>query len=779
MGAYGEFDFDFEMQDDLAEISDPSPISLLPIQEVLRRHYHRVEQTKTDIINIIWTRDNLHHALRCLLLQDQFKTNILLILDALDEYAGPSEFIASILQDLDSVQAPSTRLRILFSSRPWKAFTREFANTPGFQIHEHTGNDIEEFCATQIPQDDSALHLLSPLVPKVVARAQGVFIWVKLVMSELSLMAVGGDIQMPHLRKELSRCLNSLPDELDEFYRLIIQRISHSLRWDSYVILEIISRFGELLSVDELVQMIQISNAKTCSEAQFSFISPQSKSTLASGSPQFLARSQQYLEAATGGLEEVVKTTSGTSENAKASVQFMHQSVQDFLQSSDLKLISLGISRARLVVENGYSFLSKYRFMPPFATSKPTATDFAAFGVFARQAEHTTGYSQINFFQPRSRGDFLPSPLEDHLGPLCAEFLDLYHSVHIRSAIELAVVHGLKLCLDDALKEEPQLISHQPDKNRPDLIGLLLMCTLQPAAPHGTTGCLIAVDTAEFLLTKGLIPGNNIIGLGLMIKLLWKPLDNDLTIYPKESKERLRGMHSLAETLVQAWSQAVSGEHHPLLLPTAPTLCSNIGGIKSCSTCGSSHLIERLLRLDLNTDGSSTLLHAIDHRMMEETPLDHALACLQKQPATQRINRHGGTLEKRGFTAHYLEVMIHAHAYICLLVQLGGKLGRTTKETWTEWTQMCVEGDLSIRVFEEKACPSWVDESYAADSIAVSSNSGSEMSVVDYGPVRHMSPMHSRQEIMETQESGKKERGRTHQYMQKVGRRMKALFKQD
>lgn len=783
MGTYGEYDFEFEIQDDLREISDLSPRFPLPkIQEVLRLHYHRVEQTKKEIISSVWTRDNLHDALRRLFSQDQFKMNILLILDALDEYGGQPEFIASILQDLDDVQAPSTRLRIIFSSRPWKVFTQEFANTPGFRIHEHTGNDIEELCATQIPQNDSALHLLSPLIPEIVTRARGVFIWVKLVMTELSLMAIAGNTQMPHLQEELSRCLDSVPDELDHFYRLIVQRIPNSVRWDSYVILETISRFGELLSVDELVQIVRLSSAQNFSDAQKCFTSQQGKSTLALGSPQFLAQSKQYLETTTGGLVEVVMSTSGI-ENPKANVQFMHQSVQDFVQSSDLKSISLGASRARLVVENGYSFLSKYLFTHPHASSKSRAANFAAFGLFARKAEHTTGYSQIKFFQPQPGETFLPSLLEDHLGgqPLCVGFQEIFiDSIQIRSVIELAVVHGLKLCLDDALKEDPQCISRQPAKHRPDLVGLLLMCTLQPSAPHGVSGRLLAVDTAEFLLAKGLSVSNNITGLGLMIKLLWVPPDDDRMTDPAELKEeRSLEIHLLAETLVQGWTRVASRQRQPVLLSAAPMLCSGIGEVKSCPACRSLHLIESLLRLSMNTDNSSAVLRAIDCRLVEDTPLDRALAWFQTEIERQQAKR-GRELQKYPFTEHHLRRLLgHVHAHICLLVELGGRLRCTKRSSWTKWTQLCVEKGLSTRLFEDKACPSWIDEKDAAAFTVMALSSGSDMFSVDCGPAGYTSPMRSGQQMPKNQGSVKRERGRVRRHMEKVGHRMKELFGQD
>lgn len=119
----------------------------------LKRHYQR-EKIRMDIQAGPWSREDLEDLLRRLIEQTLFKMDLFLFLDALDEYNGRPKFIASFVRGLvKQSEEPnsSTRIRILFSSRPWKALSDEFAACPGFQIHDHTWNDIMEFCAASIP----------------------------------------------------------------------------------------------------------------------------------------------------------------------------------------------------------------------------------------------------------------------------------------------------------------------------------------------------------------------------------------------------------------------------------------------------------------------------------------------------------------------------------------------------------------------------------------------------------------------------------------------------
>jgi len=77
------------------------------------------------------------------------------------------------------------------------------------------------------------------MVPNIVDRTAGVFLWVKLVVNDLLKVAF---VPESTLLVDIKRLLERLPLELDEYYEYIINRMSPSHRWETYVLLELVSR---------------------------------------------------------------------------------------------------------------------------------------------------------------------------------------------------------------------------------------------------------------------------------------------------------------------------------------------------------------------------------------------------------------------------------------------------------------------------------------------------------------------------------------------------------
>src|SRR2546430_902894 len=87
---------------------------------------------------------------------------------------------------------------------------------------------------------DSVEDPLSPtardVVSTIVDRAEGVFLWVRLVRK--SLLDAGPDVRTLQL-KEL---LQALPNGLEELYERTIERIPRTCRLEAFIVLEIVNR---------------------------------------------------------------------------------------------------------------------------------------------------------------------------------------------------------------------------------------------------------------------------------------------------------------------------------------------------------------------------------------------------------------------------------------------------------------------------------------------------------------------------------------------------------
>jgi hypothetical protein len=92
-----------------------------------------------------WPLLDLQEALMLFLNQNRLDLDLRLFLDALDEYEDPPEVISDFVADISGRSTSSTKIKVYFSSRPWSVFLDRFGQCPGFNIHDHTRNDIRRY----------------------------------------------------------------------------------------------------------------------------------------------------------------------------------------------------------------------------------------------------------------------------------------------------------------------------------------------------------------------------------------------------------------------------------------------------------------------------------------------------------------------------------------------------------------------------------------------------------------------------------------------------------
>lgn len=110
--------------------------------------------------------------------------NVCLFIDGLDEYDGDP---ADTIQLLEGIV--SDKVKICLSSRPWVEFEDAFSKLPKLKLQDLTRDDIETYVTEEFANDRRMLVLseesptaASHLVAAVVRKADGVFLWVKLVV---------------------------------------------------------------------------------------------------------------------------------------------------------------------------------------------------------------------------------------------------------------------------------------------------------------------------------------------------------------------------------------------------------------------------------------------------------------------------------------------------------------------------------------------------------------------------------------------------------------------
>jgi hypothetical protein len=261
---------------------------------------------------IIWTITILEKLLISLTQKADTNLNLCLFVDALDEHDGNNRDFVAILKRLESTtENPFFRLRLCLAGRPDNVFKDELSNYPGFAIHHHTTGDIRAFTSGRLRSEiDQTLveqnQMLDALAEDVVKKAQGVFLWVRLVVDEL----LDGLSDGYHL-EELRNLLAGMPKELEELYfraltrtKSYSQQMRERKKFETYVMFQI-TLYAEPLGLHEFIEatLFHVDGRK--------FIAPR------------LSEKQM--------IRRVNSSSHGLLEIADENVQFAHQTMKEFV----------------------------------------------------------------------------------------------------------------------------------------------------------------------------------------------------------------------------------------------------------------------------------------------------------------------------------------------------------------------------------------------------------------------------------------------------------------
>jgi len=442
-----------------------------------------------------WSVSNMEPALAAIL---STSIEIMFWLDALDEFAGPPKFIADFLENLiKPVPELDSCIRICFSSREWDEFERAFGRYPNFQIHEQTrdaiisytlwrlkdaklDNQISTWNAAKRIKIDPAASPSFAMSSAIVELAKGVFLWVKIVIDNLLELS-----RTPTL-EELERLLSSTPGNLEDLYKRSINRLPNDHRVEAFVMLELISRVGPL-ELELVVLAPAFAFCETTAECVDAIRRTRSKEWFAQD-----AELKRRLKNRCGGLLEIVL----------GRVQFMHQTVKDFVEDLAFEKRLFGLYHSPFY-QNGHSFWIKYCFsmLLMLDGETPIGRDWTYLQPenlvhHAHLAESTTGRSQHVFL------DSVPDYIFD-------QKIFRQHSTDwfpINTVMALAVGADLRLYVRQKLVEKgSQIVNQNP-------VASLLHCAVWSARrsllasnsiDHSATSSFNLCDMVRLLLEHG------------------------------------------------------------------------------------------------------------------------------------------------------------------------------------------------------------------------------------------------------------------------------------
>ncbi|TVY33775.1 hypothetical protein LSUB1_G007295 [Lachnellula subtilissima] len=297
----------------------------------------------------VWTFDSLCQAWLAITKQRKVPFRVCIFLDALDEHEGDNTQLAAFIHKLlAGADEQTVRIKICVASRTWNIFGQHFKNCPQFAIHQYT---------------------LAQLAEHVNAKAQGVFIWVRIVVDEL-VKGIRDGTALSLLEEKVS----DMPEELEDLYRHTLEKIGPEYSDEAYVMLQIalcslsplplqtLIRCTSIIKSDKsydsseaemlrqlisrsggLLEIVEIDSEDLTTKTPYkneSFI--QSEDAFSYPGPSALYESPRIVIEQSGGIV--------------VAVQFIHQTVKDFVAKND-KNLGLRLSGSDFVCQSGYFYL--------------------------------------------------------------------------------------------------------------------------------------------------------------------------------------------------------------------------------------------------------------------------------------------------------------------------------------------------------------------------------------------------------------------------------------
>ena len=324
--------------------------------DVYSKYLDRQErESKSLMASKRWQLRDLKLAITLLVRQTQIPIKLFFLIDGLDEFEEDHEDLVIMFRDM--TQLSKGRSKICLSSRPWVIFEDSFRACAGLKMQNLTYKDIEIYVNERLHANPAFQRLAEEepentvdLIQELVQKADGVFLWVRIVVRSL----LSGMRNLDDMSDLWTR-LRLLPKELEPLYEHLMGRIEPMyLEWASKVFRIIQTSRGINDTADRRKEIQPSSgNARNpltlivlylaindnCGLKNIRKMEPQSiDSKCRTLAVQLTARCAGFLEIPTHRDQEEVAPTSY--------VIFLHRTARDFLEDKQrwAKLLALTLS---------------------------------------------------------------------------------------------------------------------------------------------------------------------------------------------------------------------------------------------------------------------------------------------------------------------------------------------------------------------------------------------------------------------------------------------------
>lgn len=286
-----------------------------------------------------WTRVELRKASTRLLQQRHTPIDICILIDGLDEFeaeAGGGEGYDDLIDLIRSMDSPTSdwlRVKICLSSRPLNVFQDAFRKGCTIRLQDLTKKDINIYLTDRLRSSERLQLLLSQegkdlseFVKTIECRADGVFLWVRLVTTALLRGVQEGD-ELSELRHRV----RDLPSKLEDLFMRMLHDISLEYLQEATRIFQIVTSAIRPLTLSAL--LFATDGPIKAIQAPVGDIADGNKRKLG------CRNMGRRLRSRCAGLLEVIDKPQDPEDftpDDRSTVQYIHQSVRDFLSRAEI-----------------------------------------------------------------------------------------------------------------------------------------------------------------------------------------------------------------------------------------------------------------------------------------------------------------------------------------------------------------------------------------------------------------------------------------------------------
>ena len=308
--------------------------------------------------NVDWTGESLMKMFETVMRSSTLPT--LIFIDALDEGKGFSPAsVFAVLEEYTSSKPDRDHptASVCLSSRPGN-FVNHRKKWTTIDLGNSNSADIEAYTTSRLNTmakdctDSGYEHVAAELVPEILDRADGVFLWVRLVVDEIT-AAMERYESVEYIRSQLF----AAPTDLWDRFGTILKKVKEHHESNMNRLLQVVLAAERPLSVEELIHVMSLTSP--CPPCNLHDVWDVEKAEKARGDMK------RCILLYCGGLVEVVETSRSfrlhdfptVEYKLTTQVQFIHQSVKDYLNSRQIPKEPADMPRSPRPEENGHYLL--------------------------------------------------------------------------------------------------------------------------------------------------------------------------------------------------------------------------------------------------------------------------------------------------------------------------------------------------------------------------------------------------------------------------------------